>query len=138
MQISDDDDSFSPVEVFDAKKRSVSDDTATLSSSGDEFDSELPDVSLKAKRSAVVKRLFPTTARGSKYKVPSTESKTQIHVSPNEFLVSEPKNLGTEMHIAGLKVNLPLKPYTSQVALMSKVKIIIFKLYIVAFVKIAS
>lgn len=131
IQISDDDDSFSPMDVPDVIGQLVSDDTAIFSSTDDEFDSDLPAVNLNAKKSAVIKRLFPTTAQGSKYNVPSnepsTENKTQVHVSSNDPILSEPKNLGTEMQIAGLKVNLPLKPYPSQVALLLKVKIFIYK-----------
>lgn len=128
IQISDDDDSFSPMEMPDAKEPSLSDDTTVLLSSDDEFDSEFPPVNLNAKKSAVIKKLFPTTApQGSNYNKPPLKNKTQVHVTPNVSVVSEPKKLGREMHIAGLKVNLPLSPYPSQVALLSKVKIFIYK-----------
>ncbi|XP_026333759.1 Fanconi anemia group J protein-like isoform X2 [Hyposmocoma kahamanoa] len=48
------------------------------------------------------------------------ENKTQVYISPNVTTISEPKNLGIEARIAGLKVKLPLKPYPSQMALLSK------------------
>lgn len=128
--LSDDDNSLSPMDFPDVKELSVSDDLTVILSSDDEFDSA-PAVCLNAKRTAVIKKLFPTTApQRSNYNIPpektSTENKTQVHVSPSESTVTEPKNLGKEMHIARLKVNLPLKPYPSQVALLSKVKTFIY------------
>lgn len=135
IPISDDDDSFSPMDIPDAKEQSISDDTTMLLSSDDEFDSEFPPVDLKAKKSAVIRNLFPATAsHRSNYNVPpnepSMENKTRVHISPNVTTISEPKNLGIEARIAGLKVKLPLKPYPSQMALLSKVKILYFQIKI--------
>lgn len=126
ISITDDDDSFSPVKLPDDKEQEVSDDI-TILSSDDDFDSGFPPVNLNAKKSAVIKNLFPTVARcPSNYNVPpkksSVENKTQVHVST----IPEPKNLGVEKYIAGLKVNLPLKPYHSQLALLFKVNIFVY------------
>lgn len=125
--ISPDDDSFSPVTFPEAKEEQVSEDI-TILSSDDEFDSEFPNVNLKTKKSAVIKKLFPSAApRQPIYNVPpkepSVENKTQVHVTT----MPKPKNLGVEKHIAGLKVNLPLKPYPSQLALLFKVNIFVYK-----------
>lgn len=118
IQISDDDDSFSLIDIPDAKEQTDSEDAEILLTSDDEFECQLPSVNLNDKRSAVIKKLFPSTApKGSR----PVDNNTKVHVSPNVSIVSESKKLGIEMPIAGLKVNLPLKPYGSQIALMFKV-----------------
>lgn len=121
IQISEDDDSFSSTDIPNANDKDDGDDAAILLTSDEDSECQIPPLNLNAKKSAVIKKLFPCAAsKASKSTKPRPASKTQLPVSPN-VSTAEPKKSVIEMPIAGLKVSLPLKPYGSQVALMFKV-----------------
>lgn len=72
-------------------------------------DSELPEVTLSSKKTAVIKNLFPKSATSGM----SSSSKMPVYLKP--------KVPGFEKIIGGVPVHLPVEPYGCQIALMFKV-----------------
>lgn len=120
ISISDDDDSFEQPTASKNTETYLSDDSSTLPYnspdsnktetyiSSDE-DYELPSISIEKKKN-IVKKLFPGVNKGlndnKTNKTVITQLELQSHV--------------TKM-IEGILVTLPVNPYGSQIALMSKV-----------------
>ncbi|XP_047999138.1 Fanconi anemia group J protein homolog isoform X4 [Leguminivora glycinivorella] len=128
VEISDDDESFeAPVpskritRSAAARNKAVvetsceidSDNTVDYSDTNltSDDDSELPEVTLASKKTAVIKNLFPKSAKSGM----ASTSNSNI---PMYF---KPKVPGFEKIIGGVKVNLPVEPYGCQIALMFKV-----------------
>ncbi|XP_061722713.1 Fanconi anemia group J protein homolog isoform X2 [Cydia pomonella] len=127
VEISDDDDSFeAPVPsmritrsaaasnkptVMEISSEVDSDNTIDYSDTNliSDDDSELPEVTLSSKKTAVIKNLFPKSATSGM----SSSSKMPVYLKP--------KVPGFEKIIGGVPVHLPVEPYGCQIALMFKV-----------------
>ncbi|XP_063628712.1 Fanconi anemia group J protein homolog isoform X1 [Cydia splendana] len=139
VEISDDDDCFeAPVPskritrsaaasnkpaVVEASSEIDSDNTIDYSDTNltSDDDSELPEVTLTSKKNAVIKNLFPKSAKPGMSSGSSTKMPVCLKPSTKMPVCLKPKVPGFERIIGGVTVNLPVEPYGCQIALMFKV-----------------
>ncbi|XP_041972498.1 Fanconi anemia group J protein homolog isoform X2 [Aricia agestis] len=105
IEISDDDDSF--------YQETIPSEESVVTSDEDGSD-ELPKVSMKTSRQAVITNLFPNAKPKPKVFTATPKEDTSV-------VVNEPQKPVFKRMIGGIEVKLPVDPYGSQVALMSQV-----------------
>ncbi|KAJ0173181.1 hypothetical protein K1T71_011357 [Dendrolimus kikuchii] len=131
IEISDDDDSFEELSPSIHAKSCVSDDSSGLLNnttdsdksashiiSDDDDEYELPSIALQEKKKAIIKNLFPAANKANNYKTITQRSTSKVSVVKN---FHEEVHSNIQRMIGGIQVTLPVNPYGSQIALMSKV-----------------
>ncbi|XP_047523288.1 Fanconi anemia group J protein homolog isoform X2 [Pieris napi] len=110
VEISDDDDSF---EVANTENK-----IPVSEISSDEEHYELPDLNLTSRKNAI-KKLFPTQLNNTNIKSKIKHTINSESYKPVKYpnISKEP---GVVITINNVKVNFPVNPYSSQVALMNK------------------
>ncbi|XP_059049818.1 Fanconi anemia group J protein homolog [Achroia grisella] len=139
-ELSEDEDPIQEALIFE---QNMSEDTVLISSDDDslsattfdenesiKIENDLPNVNIKKTRSDVIKILFPNSSNNKENIVTSVINK--VHHRPSQKKLDDVKNIssspkkpeeispGINRMIEGITVNLPVKPYGCQVALMSK------------------
>ncbi|CAF4801063.1 unnamed protein product [Pieris macdunnoughi] len=111
VEISDDDDSF---EVSNDTENKI----PVSEISSDEEHYELPDLNLTSRKNAI-KNLFPTQLNNTNIKSKIKHTINSESYKPVKYpnISKEP---GVVITINNVKVNFPVNPYSSQVALMNK------------------
>lgn len=115
-------DQYSTLNSEDVVDLCSEDETDTYYTSDEDLD--LPAVDLAAKKSAVIKNLFPgpsTSTKQEKYAPKIVPSSSKQKIPAPVHSPEKPKDPGIVKMIGGVKINLPVKPYPSQIALMAQV-----------------